>query len=258
MRSNVCFWSIWCSGQQGDEFKCLSIYVEVVFYVLHIAAASFLHPVSVLFVAEVFRCRFFYVHFLLGTLFIEINTRTHHHSTNEWIVKPGRHRTSKTIKQTTLPMDIKMKLKFKTEKYFVRLNGRQGVAVRKKQMNVCKWRVEIYFDPRRWREKKTHETNGNKFSTNMPTETDWPKHPSAGCAEWQCKRHGARIRIHNLCINSELNDNKPTMDLVSESLKCAQRYENGLVEQLLFDDRVKKCTHHFGSDFKPCIALFNR
>lgn len=46
-------------------------------------------------------------------------------------------------------MDIKMKLKFKTEKYFVRLNGRQGVAVRKKQMNVCKWRVEIYFDPRR-------------------------------------------------------------------------------------------------------------
>lgn len=36
-------------------------------------------------------------------------------------------------------VDIKIKLKFRTEKYFVRLNGRQGVAVRKKQMNVCKW-----------------------------------------------------------------------------------------------------------------------
>lgn len=35
-------------------------------------------------------------------------------------------------------MDIEIKLKFRTEKYFVRLNGRQRVAVRKKQMNVCK------------------------------------------------------------------------------------------------------------------------
>lgn len=43
-------------------------------------------------------------------------------------------------KTEVLPfVDIKIKLKFRTEKYFVRLNGRQGVAVRKKQMNICKW-----------------------------------------------------------------------------------------------------------------------
>lgn len=33
--------------------------------------------------------------------------------------------------------EIKLELKFKTEKYFVRLNGRQGVEVHKKQMDIC-------------------------------------------------------------------------------------------------------------------------
>lgn len=137
---------------QGDEFKCLSIYVGVVFYVVHhiflfcildsVSSFCSLHFAMVGWLSSVART-------FCGTLFchytIVIATRTHHHfqcisvHVNESLEK--KRRTGVVV------ADIKMKLKFKTEKYFVRLNGRQGVAGRKKQMNVCKWLGWIYFNP---------------------------------------------------------------------------------------------------------------
>lgn len=53
---------------------------------------------------------------------------------------------------------------------------------------------------------------------------------------------------HNLCINSELNDNK-TQDLVSESLKCAQDIQMILIRSFwlffFFCDCIFKWTHIF-------------
>lgn len=52
---------------------------------------------------------------------------------------------------------------------------------------------------------------------------------------------------HNLCINSELNDNK-TQDLVSESLKCAQDIQMILIRSFCF---------FFLLDFKMCTYFFS-
>lgn len=107
---------------QGDEFKCLSIYVGVVFYVLHITVvwpflillllySAILHfCISFFFVwTRLFYGNIFIGYFILTIYIIEINTRTHHHSTNEisfflyeWAEgNDENRRVSKTRKKNT-------------------------------------------------------------------------------------------------------------------------------------------------------------
>lgn len=202
---------------QGDEFKCLSIYVEVVFYVLHIFLFYiFAFCFDFLIRRWGFTFCFFFRYFILPLYYRDRYTNSSSFPTESlnrcmWMNELNSSRAVATAKEPNKTQWISKLNWNSTEKYFVRLNGGQGVAVSKKQMNVCKCCGKIYFIRSMSRKIKSniHETNGNKLtaislsfslarSTQMCRRTASSMHIKSVQPKWN----------HNLCINSELNDNK--------------------------------------------------
>lgn len=150
---NVCFWSIWRGGHKVMNLNVYRFMLKLFFMSYTSFCFYFCISDSVfifLFVAQTLRCYGFdsFFRFFCGTLFchyiIVIVARTHQHVSMHRCMWMNESNNGSAAEKKKKSVNIKMKLKFRTEKYFVRLNGRQGVAERKKQMNVCKY-VEMKF-----------------------------------------------------------------------------------------------------------------